>query len=139
MYPDGGGFLIKCKAWLIRQASASEITPEKNEQRFTMDWLCDIDPDISFAGVTKNEHWNGWAVPYFSLAEGQRMISWLLLRSGDVGNDLNLRYDDNEDTFVWTVPGGDSVTSSCFTFKGVKYYRIFSDFCWEEVEEILHA
>lgn len=39
------------------------------EEKFKIDTLA----DLVFQGFTKDEEWNGWACPYFSFEEAQRI------------------------------------------------------------------
>jgi hypothetical protein len=91
-------------------------------QKVTGDWTQDV-----YNCFTAQEHWNGWAMPYFQKDEALRIAKEM----GDVV------YDELTDTFVWTCSEDKDVYEPCTIAvdgKFIKAYPIGTGFwCWDLV------
>lgn len=91
----------------------------------------------NFEGFTKNEDWNGWDCPYFTLEQAQEILkSYNTLRSV-IEQKETAYYDSTKDAFIF--PTDDENESEIFTAiieKGQKYYPIGA-FCWIWEENLM--
>ena len=62
-------------------------------QKFTIDTL----GERVFDGYTKDEHWNGWACPYFTFEQAQSIVT------AHNDNGWPARYDQVQDQFVFSM------------------------------------
>lgn len=140
--PMGGGRVTEIRAdqihaftLLLNPAHVSQIPMEA--ARFTMDeWG---ERGIGFSGYTTGQHWNGWAVPYFTLETG------LLIVEAMKGDDcLNLTYDKDRDCFVEIDPNSKQPEpvfhkAELMVFPDGTLRKVYSiggqSWCWYEVEE----
>lgn len=58
----------------------------------------EIDRAGAFEAFTRGETWNGWLVPYFTVAEGQKIASWTELAAASSGNP------ESQDIVRWDEP-----------------------------------
>jgi hypothetical protein len=86
----------------------------------------------TFDGYTRDEDWNGFACPYFSLEQGRRVVdAWQ--RKG-----WKARYDVEADSFIFEMQAGggepDYETYAGSEVEGVKVYPIGAfSWIWDEV------
>lgn len=59
-----------------------------------------MNDEARFIGYTAGQHWNGWACPYFTRDEAQKIVAYVNSTSSNVA-DYNLRYDASEDAFKY--------------------------------------
>jgi hypothetical protein len=66
----------------------------------------DIDALGVFDALTLGDSWNGWATPYFTKEEGQRIVAWVdaMLRRFPPDSIEAVRWDDAYATFVVESP-----------------------------------
>lgn len=86
----------------------------------------------TFNGYTRDEDWNGFACPYFSFAQGQKLVeAW---RRGG----WSARYEVETDSFVFEMQSGGGETD-CESYsgsevEGAKVYPIGAfNWIWDEV------
>ncbi len=95
---------------------------------FTIDFL----EGSTFQGFTLEEHWNGWACPYFTYEQAA------LLVEAYKGQGFDASYDKDSDGFAFEVEssGGEYDIFSSIEIVGMKLYPVGA-FCWiwEEAEE----
>lgn len=86
----------------------------------------DTFPDQSFEGYSNGEEWNGWACPYFTLEEGQK-----ILRAHN-SNGLKGMFDKIADQFVFENVDENEFYPAIIE-DGVKLYPIGNgSWIWEE-------
>jgi len=82
-----------------------------------------------FEGYTQDEEWNGWACPYFTYEQAQRLVD--AYRSCG----WEARYDDKQDQFVFAIaddPDEHDAYSAIY-MEGLKLYPIGAfGWIWEE-------
>lgn len=94
---------------------------------FALDFL----DNVTFEGYTQGEWWNGFACPYFSFEQAQRIVTaWR-------GKGWGARYDAEVDTFLFEMNVG-TKTSDFEAYSGMdfgkrKYYRVGAfSWIWDE-------
>jgi hypothetical protein len=96
--------------------------------KFTIDTF----GDEIFSGFTSGETWNGWACPYFTHEQAQRVVEVHRAQGGKAW------YDETQDSFAFEF-GEDEVDAfPAETVEGQKLYSVGAR-CWiweEAVEEI---
>ncbi len=93
------------------------------ESKFTIETL----PEYSFEGFSKGDDWNGWACPYFSFGEAQRVV-----KAHDSGT---ARYDEENDQFIFIL-GDEEEVYPAVSENGRKLYPIGNgNWIWEEAEQ----
>ncbi len=53
-----------------------------------------------FMGYTAGQHWNGWACPYFTKPEADRIMDMVNRTSPDI-KQYFMRYDDDRDVYIY--------------------------------------
>lgn len=84
----------------------------------------------TFDGFTKNENWNGWACPYFTFDQAQKVMKQYNQLRGILGRQDFAFYDSVSDVFVF--PTNDEDESESFfaiNENNQKYYPVGA-FCW---------
>lgn len=90
----------------------------------------------TFEGFTRDEHWNGWACPYFNFEQAQEVLKNHNELRHIVGQKNLAFYDAATDAFVFPSSDGDDLeTFTAFQENNQKYYPVGA-FCWiwEETE-----
>lgn len=88
VYPEGGGFQLE----IPRETFLEEFTPWVPGAPVRALVTTDGFPrDVSFEAYVEEGRWNGWVIPYFTKAEGLRMLPHV----------FGLTYDAREDAFVY--------------------------------------
>ncbi len=86
------------------------------ETKFALDFI----PGKTFTGFTTGDDWNGFACPYFTFAQAQKLVSaW-----NEV--DSQASYDEEQDAFVFEthdVPD-ETETYQPLEINGSKYYPV---------------
>jgi hypothetical protein len=60
------------------------------------------DDHNAYIGYTSGRTWNGWATPYFTLAEAQRLqADWHGLTYDEVNDEFRIQYDEGEEPYIW--------------------------------------
>lgn len=88
--------------------------------------------DEVFDGFTQGETWNGWARPYFTFEQGQRIVEAHRAQ----GNKA--RYDESGDAFSFELNEDEIDTFPSEQVEGQKLYPIGAG-CWiweEAVKEV---
>lgn len=83
----------------------------------------DVFGDQSFEGFTSGEYWNGWARPYFTFEQGQRIAA------AHRAQGMKAWYDEGEDAFSFEMNGGEIDTFTAEAIGGSKLYAIGAG-CW---------
>ncbi|EHF02183.1 hypothetical protein HMPREF1008_00889 [Olsenella sp. oral taxon 809 str. F0356] len=85
---------------------------------------------IHRAYLDPDDHWNGWACPYFEKAEVERMLAWL------PEFDDSLVYNPEGDTFTTTYDPDNPEAFSGVDIDGMHLYPIGNgSWTWVIVEE----
>lgn len=91
--------------------------------KFVIDTL----PENSFEGFSRGDDWNGWACPYFSFEEAQKIVK---AHAPDTA-----RYEENNDQFIFKV-GDEEEFYPAVLEDGRKLYAIGNgSWIWEEAEQ----
>ena len=96
-------------------------------------FVIDSLPGCLFAGFTQGDTWNGWACPFFTRDEAQKIVA------AHKENGQNAYYDSKSDAFAFEVAssGGDYDIFTGIEAESVKLYPIGAR-CWiweEGIEE----
>jgi hypothetical protein len=85
----------------------------------------------SFEGYTNNSDWNGWACPFFTFDQAEKVSE------AHKNNGLKSYYDEPNDAFAFQIAGDDKLeVYPSIEIDGQKYYTIGnSNWIWEEVSE----
>lgn len=60
------------------------------------------DDHNAYVGYTSGRTWNGWATPYFTLAEAQRLqADWHGLTYDETNDEFRIQYDEGEEPYIW--------------------------------------
>ena len=98
-------------------------------QKFTIDTL----GERVFEGYTKDEHWNGWACPYFTFEQAQSIVT------AHNDNGWPAHYDQVHDQFVFSMKhagGEEDEVYSPVQEDGLKLYPIgTANWIWEEEDK----
>lgn len=100
--------------------------------KFKMDFF---DDGISIDGFTYGNTWNGWAIPYFTFENAQKLIPIF---------EGYLAYDANQDAFTYLDPVHMEVEDieiyEPVMVNGNKYYSVGGmSFCWDIVNQMEDA
>lgn len=96
--------------------------------KFTIDTF----GDTVFDGYTDGTTWNGWARPYFTFIEAQRIVE------AHTANGGTAFYNDVDDAFSFEMGDDEMVTFTAEKVEGQKLYPIGAG-CWiweEALEEV---
>jgi hypothetical protein len=102
--------------------------PQMRAAKFTIDTF---DGEV-FDGFTIGETWNGWARPYFTFEQAQRVVE---AHQAHVGT---ASYEEGEDAFSFEMSEDEVDTFPAETVEGQKLYPIGAG-CWiweEAIEEV---
>lgn len=84
----------------------------------------------TFDGFTKDEEWNGWACPYFTFDQAQKVLKQFNLFREITGQKHFAFYDEQVDAFVFPANGEDDPeVFAAVSENGEKYYLV-GTFCW---------
>ena len=84
----------------------------------------------TFEGFTKDEIWNGWACPYFTFDQAQKVLQQYNQLREIIGQKERAFYDEASDTFVFPADGEDEPeTFAAIDEDDRKYYPVGA-FCW---------
>ena len=103
-----------------------------NEPRKTYFTTDGFKPPVWFSGLSFDERWNGWAIPYFTKEVALEIVAQM---------PDHLRYSEDIDAFVYNdlEATGDESCNEYFGadyIDGEKYYSIGGcSWCWDEVVE----
>lgn len=96
--------------------------------RFTIDTF----GNEVFDGFTQGETWNGWARPYFTFEQSQRVAEAHKAQGGRAS------YDETQDSFTFEMDAGDPDAFPADVVEGKKFYPIGAG-CWiweEALQEV---
>ena len=83
-----------------------------------------------FEGFTKDEDWNGWACPYFTFEQAQKVLKTYNMLRSVIGQKDSAYYDSAADVFIFpTSEDEESETFAAIIENGQKYYPVGA-FCW---------
>ena len=89
----------------------------------------------AFEGFTKDEEWNGWACPYFTFDQAQKVLKQFNLLHEIIGQKGSALYDKNADIFVFPDDDNEPEIFAAITENGQKFYPVGAfGWIWEEVE-----
>lgn len=92
------------------------------QSKFTIESI----PRQQFEGFTDGGNWNGWATPYFSFEQAQRIV--------EAHNSGNARYDEENDQFVFNIDDEEEFYPAVLE-DGRKLYSIGNgSWIWEEAD-----
>jgi len=94
--------------------------------KFKMDFFPD---DVEIEGYTNGGRWNGWAIPYFTFENAQKLIPIF---------EGYLSYDVDQDAFKYLDPvhmnPEDTEIYESLDIDGNKFYSVGGmSFCWDRV------
>ncbi len=91
---------------------------------------------VTFDGFTKNENWNGWACPYFTFEQAQKVLKIYNQLRQIIGQKDLAFYDPAADAFVFPADDEDEPEIfAAITENGQKYYPVGAFmWIWEEQE-----
>jgi hypothetical protein len=86
-----------------------------------------IDPygDAEFEGFTADEHWNGWACPYFTREQAMRIVE----AHNRIGGG-HARYDEATDSFLFSFASPDEEDAFLAVNIGGRTLYPVGAFCW---------
>jgi hypothetical protein len=92
-----------------------------------------FDIEGAFEAFTKDDHWNGWECPFFTRAEGMRLVeAWNALGKDEAYGRDPARYVVEKDCFEFMLEGEIDSYSAEAT-GGIELYPIGEyGWCWEE-------
>jgi len=131
VHPLGGGFQYAFETKATSRYRVADVG-EPGRALFRPVQLSLMDSEVHFTGWTNGEKWNGWAKPYFELAEGHRLIEWL--------KDDKSHYDATQDVFLTiSQDSEEEVWAACSIAitdgSSIKAYPIgASSWCWDQVD-----
>lgn len=82
-----------------------------------------------FDGFTKDEDWNGWACPYFTLDQAQKVLKQYNLFREIIGQKHFAFFDSESDAFIFPSSEDETEMFSAISENGQKYYPVGA-FCW---------
>jgi hypothetical protein len=92
------------------------------------EFVIDTFPGLKISGFTAGADWNGWACPYFTFEEGQKIADAHKSRGGKTW------FDEMKDQFIFEI-GGEEEFYSSININDQKLYPIGSEsWIWEESE-----
>lgn len=83
----------------------------------------DVFDNVTFEGFTENREWNGWACPYFTLEQGEKVAE---AHKRFVSNAW---YDQKSDAFNFQMDDDDVESYESVEIDGQKFYPIGNG-CW---------
>ena len=84
----------------------------------------------TFDGFTKDEEWNGWACPYFTFDQAQKVLKQYNQLREIIGQKDLAFYNEAADAFIFPADGEDEPeTFAAIAENGQKYYPVGA-FCW---------
>jgi hypothetical protein len=86
-----------------------------------------IDDGKKFAGITNNDRWNGWEVPWFPLSEIKAIQDWI--EDGINKNDIVIK-GDIASVFYHSLE--ERITCETMQHEGITHYFI-DGWCWDKV------
>lgn len=92
-------------------------------------FVIDTIPDKSFEGYSKDDDWNGWACPFFSLEQGKKIV-----QAQNSGQDKSW-FDEKNDQFVFIIDGQREYFPSIEIDGGRLYPIGNSSWIWEETND----
>ena len=96
------------------------------ETQFAIDTL----GDKVFEGYTQGEEWNGWACPYFTFEQAQKVVEAFNKGERFEGDKIEARYDAEQDAFCFLFESsGESDDFAAVELEGQKFYPIGAG-CW---------
>jgi hypothetical protein len=103
------------------------MTDEFKQAQFTMDFFGD---GVAIDGYTYGGRWNGWAIPYFTFENAQKLIPIF---------EGYLSYDADQDAFIYFDPvhmdDEEKEIYESSMIDGNKYYSVGGmSFCWDQVK-----
>lgn len=126
-FSQGGGFQQRMPLKSFQRTFEPAQLPGFKQVRVSGDWMPD---DTSLEAYSTGQRWNGWAMPYFTLENGKRVMEFI----------PDLRYVEQEDAFFWHLEGTDSEDDERYgpttiTVDGVqvKTYALGAgSWCWDQ-------
>jgi hypothetical protein len=102
------------------------------EAKFSIDTL----GDKIFDGYTQGEEWNGWACPYFTFEQAQKVAEAFNEGERFEGDKVKARYNVEQDAFCFFFESsGESDDFPSLEVDGLKLYPVGAGcWIWEEVE-----
>jgi hypothetical protein len=95
--------------------------------RFSIDTLGE---DVLFDGFTADETWNGWACPYFTFEQAQKVVNAFNVSQHFVNDRVSAHYDAERDAFCFLLEtSGESDDFPAVSIDGQKFYPIGAG-CW---------
>ena len=82
-----------------------------------------------FSCYTKGEHWNGFAVPYFTRGQAD-----YLMLSLNMTNDIGIRYNETKDSYTVSDILSGTVDEYFSTYIDGKVYYPIGSFGWAWIE-----
>lgn len=100
------------------------------QTKFTIDTL----EGQTFSGYTLGEEWNGWACPYFTFEQANKLLETYRSIKTYEGKSLRAYYELDKDVFCFEVDSYDEMLEfSPVEVEGKKLYPIgVGDWIWEE-------
>ena len=89
-----------------------------------------------FEGFTIGEDWNGWACPYFTFDQAQKVLKQYNQLREIIGQKDLAFYDENADAFVFPENGKDESEIFVAVIENDRRYYPVGAFCWIWEEEI---
>jgi hypothetical protein len=86
-----------------------------------------IDEGKKFVGITNNDRWNGWEVPWFALSEIKSIQDWI--EDGINPNDIVI---EGETVSVFYHSLEERIECETMQHEGTTYYFI-DGWCWDKV------
>ena len=90
----------------------------------------------TFEGFTLDEDWNGWACPYFTFEQAQKVLKNFNELRKIIGQKKLAFYDSAIEAFVFPVDENEPEIFAAVVKNNLNYYPLGA-FCWiwEESEE----
>ena len=89
-------------------------------------FVIDTFPDYKFSGFSNDEDWNGWACPYFTFEESEKIVE------AHKTTGQGAWFDEANDQFVFKI-GDDTELYQAINNDGQKLYPIGNgNWIWEE-------
>jgi hypothetical protein len=89
------------------------------------------DDHNAYIGYTSGRTWNGWATPYFTLAEAQRLqADWNGLTYDETNDEFRIQYDEDEEPYIWKGEDIQTVDGKLHLYGIGAYSHI-----WDELDD----